>query len=302
MLRQIIAPNPSPMTLDGTRTFVVGRERVAVIDPGPDDSAHTAAIAEAVGAAEATVLLTHMHPDHAAGAAALASRLGCAVRSIAAGTLRGCDVCETDAGVLIALHLPGHTPDHTCFRWVIDDGDAPAEPDRPLARAGRSRSQVAGRAGGIAHRRRADDRAGGAVFCGDLMMGGLDTTLVASPEGDLGDYVDSLARLRALRPRVIYPAHGPPFTDPDSAIDRYIEHRREREARVLQALEARPLAEDMLVDAVYGAEVGPALRNAARGAMRAYLDHMYERGLVLRLPNGEWSIRGRGKGTTMAGA
>lgn len=250
MLRELLAPNPSPMTLAGTRTFLIGNHPVAVIDPGPDIASHGNAVAEAIGQAAAAVLLTHTHPDHAGGARGLAAALGCEVRSTADGTLTEGDVVETDAGAVVTIHSAGHTPDHACFHWP----------------------------------------AAGAVFCGDLMMGGLDTALVAPPEGDLGAYLASLERLRALRPRVIHPAHGPDFTEPDAAIARYIRHRMDREAQVLRALADGPLDEDALVEAVYGGAVQPALRGAALGAVRAYLNHLREKQAVRPLAGGLWSV------------
>lgn len=249
MLRELLAPNPSPMTLDGTRTFLVGKDRVVIIDPGPDIALHRDEVVEAVGGAAATVLLTHRHPDHAGGARRVAAALGCEVRSIADGPLAAGDIIETDAGDVVTIHSPGHTPDHACFHW-------------PSA---------------------------GVMFCGDLMMGGLETALVAPPDGDVGAYIESLERLRALRPRVIHPAHGPDFTNPDAAIGRYIRHRADREAQVLRALDAGPLDEDAIVRAVYGAAVQPALRGAALGALRAYLNHLHQEHAVRPLGDGRWS-------------
>ncbi|HKJ92452.1 MAG TPA: MBL fold metallo-hydrolase [Longimicrobiales bacterium] len=245
--RVVTAANPSPMTLDGTHTYLVGRARVAVVDPGPALPDHLDAIAAAVGGAAAEILLTHGHPDHAAGAAVLADRLGARVRSAA---LRGGDRFHTDAGDLVAVPTPGHTPDHFAFDW----------PDA------------------------------GAVFVGDLMMGGQDTTLVARPEGDLGDYLASLERVRALHPGVLYPAHGPPFRDAAGAIADYVEHRRSREARIVAALQESPLSADALLDAVYGGELDARLREAARGATHAYLRHLEARGVV-RLGDGGWALR-----------
>lgn len=238
-LRTLLAPNPSPMTLDGTRSYVVGLRRAAVIDPGPDDPRHIEALAQAVAEAEqVAILLTHRHPDHAAGAPALAAALGGRVSSGPVVPSEG-DVIPTDAGDLFALATPGHTPDHCALHW-------PAE---------------------------------SAIFCGDLMMGGLDTALVAAGEGDLGDYLDSLDRLRRLAVETLYPAHGPPFTDPDTAIARYLEHRSARERQVLGALAggARGLRE--IAEQVYGG-VAPDLRDWVELTVRAYLEHLESTGRV----------------------
>jgi glyoxylase-like metal-dependent hydrolase (beta-lactamase superfamily II) len=245
MLRTILAPNASPMTLDGTRTFLVGERRVAIIDPGPADESHLNAVADAIGSGVvAGVLVTHSHPDHADGAELLAERLRTHVGMNRDGTLTHGDRIDTDAGPLVAIATPGHTPDHISFHWP----------------------------------------AAAAVFCGDLMMGGLDTALVAPPEGDLALYLKSLETLRSLHPRVIHPAHGPSFTDAERAIDRYIAHRRDRERQVLEAMAAGARETDDIVRIVYGPKLPPEFRGVARGAVRAYLDHL-ER--TDRLPRGE---------------
>lgn len=238
-LRTLLAPNPSPMTLDGTRTFVVGRREAAVIDPGPDDPIHRERLLRALeDAARVTLALTHRHPDHAAGADVLAAALGSRVQRGPAVPSEG-DVVPTDAGDLHVLATPGHTPDHCAFHW-------PAE---------------------------------SAIFCGDLMMGGLDTALVAAGEGDLGQYLASLERLRGLRAAILYPAHGPPFTEPDAAIARYLEHRADRERQVLAALAqgARGLRE--IASHVYG-EIAPELRDWVELTVRAYLEHLEGMGRV----------------------
>lgn len=253
VLREVRAPNAGPLTLDGTRSYVVGRRRVVVIDPGPAARAHLEAVVAAVGGARVTaVAVTHGHPDHAEGGEALAGRLGAPLRAAVAGTLADGDVLETDAGPLIAVATPGHTPDHVAFHWP----------------------------------------AGGAVFVGDLMLGGLDTALVAAPEGDLGAYLASLARVRALGARVLYPAHGPAFEDADAALDAYVQHRRDRERQVLAALGAGAAAPQELVEAVYGPGLAAALRGAAEGAVVAYLEHLAAAGRVVREAGGRWRLGG----------
>jgi glyoxylase-like metal-dependent hydrolase (beta-lactamase superfamily II) len=243
------------MTLDGTRTYLIGIQRIAVIDPGPNDEEHLRAIAHMVGSANAVVVLTHTHPDHAAGAPALASDLGCDVLAAAYANLTDAQVIETDEGPLVALATPGHTPDHVSLHW-------------PSASA---------------------------VFCGDLMMGGTDTALVAPPEGDLSDYLASLERLRSLRPIVIYPAHGEAFERPDEAIDAYVRHRAQRVAQILDALGDGPRSETALLRDVYGDTLHPGLFDAALGAIRAYLEHLAARGRVRSMAGGEWIRSGAGE-------
>jgi glyoxylase-like metal-dependent hydrolase (beta-lactamase superfamily II) len=242
--RSILAPNASPMTMAGTVTYLVGHDEVAVIDPGSAAESHLAAVGEAVrGARSVTILLTHDHPDHSTGALDLARRLNADVRSLADRSLHDGAVVATDHGALVVLATPGHCPDHVAFHWP----------------------------------------AASAIFCGDLMMGGLDTAVVAAPEGSVGAYLQSLERLRRLSPETIYPSHGPPFTDPSDAIERYVRHRAEREEQVLAAVRAGARTPSRIADHVYGDSLDPRLRGFALGAIEAYLQHLHE---TDRLPDG----------------
>lgn len=239
MVRAVLAPNPSALTLDGTWTYIVGRSRVAVIDPGPRSIEHLSAVVDEIGdGTTISILLTHSHRDHAAGARRLARRLGAPLLSGRGGTLTDGQRVETDHGELVALATPGHAPDHFAFHHP----------------------------------------ANGATFVGDLMLGGLDTTLVAPPGGDLGEYRASLERVRRLGSEILYPGHGPPFTDPDRAIEGYLQHRRDREEEVLAAVRAGATTIGAVVRAVYGTALAPGLRVAARGAVRAYLNELRAQG------------------------
>jgi glyoxylase-like metal-dependent hydrolase (beta-lactamase superfamily II) len=247
VLRTALAPNASALTLDGTRTHLVGGDRVVVLDPGSAAADHLDAIAGMVGDATVVALVvTHAHPDHAAGADELATRFGCEVRMARRGTLRDGDRLDSDAGHLVALATPGHTPDHMALHWPAQD----------------------------------------AVFCGDLMMGGQDTALVAPPQGQLGPYLASLERIRRLRPRVIHPAHGPPFPKPDQALDRYVRHRRIRLDQVRRAVRDGVTEAEALQETVYGPDLDPALAGAARAALRAYLEHLQGLGEIRRVGRG----------------
>jgi glyoxylase-like metal-dependent hydrolase (beta-lactamase superfamily II) len=243
------------MTLDGTRSFLVGRERPVVIDPGPDEPVHLAAIERALeGRRPEAIVLTHSHADHAGGAAVLAAATGAPVLAAAGAVgagyerelgarwvVEGVEV-ETDAGLLHILATPGHTPEHIALRWT--GGDAPD---------------------------------GGAIFVGDLLMGSGDTTLVAPPEGDLRAYLQSLERVAALHPAILYPAHGPPLTSPAATLRRYRAHRMERVAQVRAARAANPDAPAAdLVQAIYGSSLHPALAAAAEGSVRAVLAYLGE--------------------------
>jgi glyoxylase-like metal-dependent hydrolase (beta-lactamase superfamily II) len=251
----VLAPNANMMTLDGTNTWVLrepGAPRSVVIDPGPPDESHLAAIAEAAGDV-GVVLLTHHHFDHSEAAKEFAQRMGCGVRALdpdyrlGSEGLGGGDVVEVDGLEIRVVATPGHTADSLSF--VL-----PAE-----------------------H----------AVLTGDTVLG-RGTTVVAHPDGQLGAYLDSLDRLHALAEAheigTIWPGHGPVIDDALGALDYYIAHRAERLGQVESALadlRAQPhpegIAEDevprRVVEVVY-ADVDPVLWGAAELSVRAQLAHL----------------------------
>lgn len=237
----INAGNEGLFTLDGTRTFLVGnRDRMVVLDPGPDVDVHVRAVVlSARTAASAIVLLTHGHADHAGAARRVAGELGAPVWGPAEAdpdrVVSHGDAVPTGAGELRAVHTPGHTRGHLCYHW----------PERR------------------------------ALFAGDHLLGRGDTTWVAEYPGCVADYLRSLERLRGLDLAAIYPAHGPPLDEPEAALDRFEAHRRERIRQVREALEDRPGAdaEDLLV-AVYGRELPSGVRGAALQSLEALLDHV----------------------------
>lgn len=206
--RSFLAPNPGPFTFDGTRSYVVGRDPAAVIDPGPADPGHLATLAEAVqGAQRVTILLTHAHDDHSAGAMELAQRIGAEVAGPGPASSANDDpggprpigdgeVLDTSAGPLVAVSTPGHARHHHCYHLPMH----------------------------------------GAVFTGDLVLGHGDTTWIGEYAGGVADYLASLDRLDSLGARVLYPGHGEPLTDPAEAVSRFRRHRLERIAQVRQAL------------------------------------------------------------------
>ena len=259
----IRAPNPSPMTLDGTRSYLIGRSRPVVIDPGPADPAHLAALQAALGGnVPVAILLTHAHPDHSAAAPPLARATGAPVLMSGGAITRAIDPAavarwigegeeiETDAGTLRAIATPGHTPEHLAFFW--SGGTAPA---------------------------------GGALFVGDLLMGEGDTTLIAPPEGDLSQYLESIERVRELHPAILFPTHGDPLHDSARAVERYLVHRQERLRQVHAALAAEMSATaPELVGRIYGSELPPELAGAATASVQAMLVHLEKTGRAVRLP------------------
>ena len=237
--RVVIAPNPGPFTLDGTRTYIVGRESLAVIDPGPDDPDHLRALRGAVAGARCTaVLATHDHADHSGCARALADALGTHLLGPcrdADGSLKDGDEVETDQGTLVAVDTPGHCAEHLCFHWPR----------------------------------------GGALFAGDLVLGEGSTTWVGEYSGCVGEYLASLGRVETLEPGVIYPAHGPPLEDVPGALRAYREHRFARIEQAEQAQRAQSGATPaQLVTRIYGDELPPRLRAAAESSIAAMLDYL----------------------------
>jgi len=205
-----LAPNPSPMTLQGTNTYLVaGADGCVVIDPGPAIESHLAAVAEATqrhGGACA-LLVTHGHPDHAEGAARLRALTGAPVWAFSRTGTSVADVTLADGALiglgdrrLRALHTPGHRYDHLCYML---EGT-------------------------------------GTIFAGDLVIG-VGTVVLAPPEGDLSDYLASLRRLLGLEPRdlqLLAPGHGPVREDARALLEGYLTHREQRERQLLAALSA----------------------------------------------------------------
>jgi glyoxylase-like metal-dependent hydrolase (beta-lactamase superfamily II) len=225
------ADNPSPLTLTGTNTWVVGRGGAWVVDPGPALDAHLDAVAAEVAArgGGAGIAVTHDHADHVEGLDALRERLGdVPVVSARAGAADG-DL----AGPLGVLALPGHSDDHLAF--------------------------VAGRA----------------AFVGDAVLGEGSVFVSA----DLAAYLDALRRLRDLDLAVLCPGHGPPIWDVRAKLDAYLDHRRDRERRLLAALERGLRSEDELLDAAWE-DAPPVLRPFAAISLRAHLEKLRADGRI----------------------
>jgi glyoxylase-like metal-dependent hydrolase (beta-lactamase superfamily II) len=253
--RCVLAPNPSPMTLDGTNTWVVaepGSATAVVVDPGPDLAGHlrrVAAQVESAGQRVAEILLTHRHPDHAAGARRLAGLTGAPVRAVDPAQRLGDEglpagAVLTGGGCEIrVVATPGHTDDSVCLLIEAD----------------------------------------GAVLTGDTVLG-RGTTVIAD-DGSLGDYLGSLDRLRALAGeaplRVLLPGHGPLLPDPAGTLDYYITHRAERLAEVEAALAAGDRTPAAIVARVYSG-VDRVLWPFAELSVRAQLRYLAERGALPR--------------------
>lgn len=264
-LRRILAPNPSPMTAEGTNTYLLGDREVTVIDPGPDLPAHLDAILAATrGARIARILVTHSHLDHSALAGPLARATGATILAFGGsragrspvmegleeiGGGEGVDagfapdlrledgtVIDTGAGPVEAIWTPGHFGNHMVFLW------------------------------------------NGAAFSGDLVMGWA-SSLVSPPDGDLTRFMTSCRRLAARAPRVLHSGHGAPVEAPAARIDWLIAHRKRRERQILDALAAGPADAATLARGIY-TDTAAALMPAATRNVLAHLIDLTQKNAV----------------------
>ena len=266
-VRRVVARNPSAFTLHGTGTYIVGRGRVAVIDPGPDLPEHVEALAAAVAGEEVShVLVTHTHNDHSPATRPFKARVGAGAvhgygphgsgrRGVRGGggaqveeggdmefvpevEVRDGDVIEGDGWSFECVHTPGHTSNHVCFAL---------REDRLL-------------------------------FSGDHVMG-WSTSVISPPDGHMGDYLGSLARLLDRDDVRYWPTHGPCIEDPKPYVRAFIAHRREREEQILACLRAGVGRIADMVPRMYTG-LAPGLVPAAGRSVFAAVLHLAETGRV----------------------
>lgn len=262
-LRLVRADNPSPLTGSGTNSWILGFGPVVVIDPGPALPGHLAAILAAIGGARVeAILVTHAHLDHSALAPALARATGAPVVAHGAAVRPAGDLVGGGEGL-----DRGFRPD-----VVLADGAAWAG--------------AAGRVTALHTPGHLPDHLcllwDGEAFSGDHVMGWA-STVIAPPEGDMGDYMASLDRLAAAGATRLYPGHGDPVADPAARIAALAAHRRAREAAILAALAAGPAPVAALVARLY-AETPPALHPAAARNVLAHLLDLHRRNRVAAHP------------------
>jgi glyoxylase-like metal-dependent hydrolase (beta-lactamase superfamily II) len=261
---RIVANNPSPFTYKGTNTYLLGSTSVALIDPGPADPAHLAAILKTIGSRRLThIIITHTHRDHTDGLPALlqatgAKTAGFGRRAAARGTTRTSpsgsefvdqdfipDVpladgerLEGDGWALAAIHTPGHAPDHLCFAL---EGTK-------------------------------------VLFSGDHVMG-WNTSVVAPPEGSMGAYIRSLELLSQRRDGIYFPGHGGQVEDPQRLVKAFLLHRRMREQAILACIRDGDNTARAIMPIIYKG-LDPKLAKAATLSVLAHVEHLVERGLV----------------------
>jgi glyoxylase-like metal-dependent hydrolase (beta-lactamase superfamily II) len=226
------APNPGPLTLSGTNSWVIGNAPAWVVDPGPAIDEHLAALSVEIARRGGLggVAITHEHADHVEGLDALLSRFPAPV----AASRSGADVELADGarfGPLRALSTPGHAREH--FAFLTDDG---------------------------------------ICFAGDAVLGE-GSVFVAPEPGAMAAYLAALRRLRDLSLVVLCPGHGPAVWRPREHLDAYLEHRMERERRLLDALAQGRRTTEELLDAAWS-EVPAQLRGAAALTLEAHLDKL----------------------------
>ena len=275
-IRWMLCDNPSPFTFTGTMSYIVGRGKVAIIDPGPDDEAHAKALLDAVRGETVThIVVTHTHRDHSPNAARIKAATGAPIyaegvhrasrpfydsEKMLTGSgadrdfrpdfeVRDGDVIDGDGWRLESVATPGHTANHMAFAW----------PER------------------------------GVNFVGDHVMG-WSTSIVSPPDGSMVDYMDSLHKLARRDEQLYFSGHGPQIPEAPRFVRFLIRHRQAREASILHRLGKGEADIPTLVRAIY-IGIDQRLVGAAGYSVLAHLEDLVARGVVLT--EGDPVIAGR---------
>lgn len=270
LVTRILAPNPSPYTFTGTQTYLVGAETLAVIDPGPEDDAHRAALLAAInGRPVSAILITHHHRDHSPGAPGLARATGAPIIG-AAPFLADQAAAREDASF-----DPNYAPDR-----VLADGERVGGDEwtlEAIATPGHTSNHLAFALPET-----------GALFSGDHVMGWA-TSVVSPPDGDMGQYMASLEKLLGRDDRVYYPGHGEVVDNPRRLVRGMLGHRKQREGQILRRLADGAQDVPELVESMYVGLDAKLVRAAERSVL-AHLIDLDARGLV-RQDGERWTSR-----------
>ncbi|MCA0316848.1 MAG: MBL fold metallo-hydrolase [Proteobacteria bacterium] len=266
LIRRVLCDNPGPFTFKGTVTYIIGTGRVAIVDPGPDNAAHIAAVLEAVkGETVEAILVTHTHRDHSPATPAIKAATGApvyaegphrAARALNLGetnaldasgdrdfvpdvALRDGEVVSGTGWTVEAVFTPGHTANHMAFALAEEN----------------------------------------TLLSGDHVMA-WSTSIVAPPDGSMGDYMASLDKLRARSETIFWPGHGGPVREPAKFMRALAHHRRLREAAILRRIGLGDRQIPDIVTAIYEG-IDPRLKGAAGLSVFAHLEDLVTKGLVL---------------------
>src|ERR1700678_741210 len=266
-IERLFAHNPSPFTFRGTGVYLVGDDKsVAVIDPGPNDPEHIKSLLAAIGTRKVDhILITHTHRDHSPAAAALKDVTGAKTYGYGPHARHDGDVEEGGDS--------DFTPDVT-----VRDGD--------MIESGSGRFHCVFTPGHTSNHMCYALEEEQALFTGDHVMG-WSTTLVAPPDGNMGDYMKSLEKLIARKDSILYPTHGSPIVRPARFVRAYLSHRKMRESQIARAIKRGRNTVPLLVETLY-AGLSPALVRAARLTIEAHLLHMAQDKRVAALPGGRY--------------
>jgi glyoxylase-like metal-dependent hydrolase (beta-lactamase superfamily II) len=270
LIRRVICKNPGPFTYTGTGTYIIGNDNVAVIDPGPRDEAHLAALMKAIEGETVThILITHTHNDHSPLAKDLKAATG--AKTYAYGPhgsgqdtgakveeggdmefdpdvrVKDGDVIEGDGWSVECVYTPGHTSNHMCFALREEK----------------------------------------ALFTGDHVMG-WSTSVIVPPDGNMEAYFSSLRKLLARDDEIYWPTHGPAITDPKPFVEAFIHHREAREFQILACLSEGMTRIPEMVASMYR-DVDARLHPAAARSVEAHLIHMEASGRAARDGDG-WRL------------
>jgi len=264
-VRRVMADNPGPFTFKGTLSYIIGRGKVAIVDPGPDDPRHTAALLEAVRNETVThIFVTHTHRDHSPAVPAIKMATGATVyaegphraaRPLHIGELNPLDssgdrdfrpdvmlkdgeVVRGDGWTIEAVTTPGHTANHMAYAFKENN----------------------------------------VLFAGDHVMGWA-TSIVAPPDGAMSDYMASLQKLTERSEAIYFPGHGPAIHDASRFVNYYILHRKAREASILHRLAKGETDIPTIVRAIY-IGIDPRLTGAAGLSVLAHMEDLVTRGLI----------------------